>query len=217
VRYSAWRRHTSPDFEHRPFADEVLLHPFFWTPATRLSFLCEASDRFEIMDREPPEVALMDLECRAMDVVGADWLKRIDRSLVENLGKYRKYDGSSVRDLLRVIRNKVRFSKSLIRRLTVRHSDIISWTCRKPCARTWVRRRTTFSRTSRSASRFCSCTSGPPSKTMRGTTANSHLTIGHRNDHTSKIGGCRQICNTRSGFGIARLVSRCLPCDAVPR
>jgi hypothetical protein len=36
-----------------------------------------------------------------------DWYKAIDRALLDNLGKYRKYDGGSIRDLLRVMRNKV--------------------------------------------------------------------------------------------------------------
>jgi serine/threonine-protein kinase/endoribonuclease IRE1 len=66
------------------------------------------------MERDPPESALEDLEVKAVDVVGSDWLKRIDRSLVDNLGKYRKYDGSSVRDLLRVIRNKVCLLEALL-------------------------------------------------------------------------------------------------------
>lgn len=47
------------------------------------------------------------LEAEAPEIVGSDWLKSLDRNLIDNLGKYRKYDGGSVRDLLRVMRNKV--------------------------------------------------------------------------------------------------------------
>jgi serine/threonine-protein kinase/endoribonuclease IRE1 len=47
------------------------------------------------------------LEAEASEIVGSDWLKSLDRNLIDNLGKYRKYDGGSVRDLLRVMRNKV--------------------------------------------------------------------------------------------------------------
>lgn len=97
-------------FSNRPSAESVLLHPFFWTSQKRLLFLCDASDRFEIMERDPPASTLVLLETKSRDIVGDDWQKSIDRSLLENLGKYRKYDGSSVRDLLRVLRNKVRFS-----------------------------------------------------------------------------------------------------------
>ena len=35
-----------------------------------------------------------------------DWRTKIDQAMLENLEKYRKYDGRSLRDLLRVIRNK---------------------------------------------------------------------------------------------------------------
>ena len=91
----------------RPDTEAILLHPFFWTPARRLSFLQDASDRFEIMEREPREAGLVALETGAAEVVGSDWHKRLDRVFIENLGKYRKYQGSSVQDLLRALRNKV--------------------------------------------------------------------------------------------------------------
>ncbi|GAA5869070.1 hypothetical protein JCM8547_008691 [Rhodosporidiobolus lusitaniae] len=90
----------------RPAADAVLLHPFFWNAQKRLLFICDASDRFEIMDRDPPSPTLVTLERRARDIVGDDWSKALDRTLLDNLGKYRKYDGASVRDFLRVLRNK---------------------------------------------------------------------------------------------------------------
>lgn len=60
------------------------------------------------MEREPPTPTLVVLEAESSIVVGDDWSKSIDRSLLDNLGKYRKYDVNSVRDLLRVLRNKVR-------------------------------------------------------------------------------------------------------------
>ena len=94
------------DPRQRPSAEAVLLHPFFWTAQKRLLFLCDASDRFEIMDRDPPEPTLVVLESHARQIVGDDWAKALDRTFLDNLGKYRKYDGASVRDLLRVLRNK---------------------------------------------------------------------------------------------------------------
>lgn len=85
----------------------MLTHPYFWPPASRLSFLQDVSDRFEVEPKEPPSPLLIRLEQNAHLVVGPDWYKRIDKSLLDNLGKYRKYDGASVRDLLRALRNKV--------------------------------------------------------------------------------------------------------------
>lgn len=59
------------------------------------------------MCRDPREMPLITLETGAYDVVGNDWHSRLDRVFVENLGKFRKYDGRSVQDLLRALRNKV--------------------------------------------------------------------------------------------------------------
>jgi hypothetical protein len=79
-------------------------HPFFWPPAKQLSFLLEASDRFE---SEPEHSELrMCLESQAAAVVGENWHLQLNQSLLDHLNKYRKYNFSSVRDCLRVIRNK---------------------------------------------------------------------------------------------------------------
>ncbi|KAJ7798740.1 ribonuclease 2-5A-domain-containing protein [Mycena olivaceomarginata] len=90
----------------RPDTTTCLLHPFFWDPARRLTFLQDASDRFEIMTRIPKEPYLLVLERGASGIVGNDWLSRLDPLFLENLGKFRKYDGRSVQDLLRALRNK---------------------------------------------------------------------------------------------------------------
>ena len=62
---------------------------------------------FEIMELEPPESTLVMLETDAASIVGKDWYSRFDKVFINNLGKYRKYKGNSVRDLLRAMRNKV--------------------------------------------------------------------------------------------------------------
>ncbi|KAJ9120815.1 hypothetical protein QFC22_002749 [Naganishia vaughanmartiniae] len=96
----------SPDAKQRPEASVCMSHPFFWTPSKRLSFLCESSDRFEIMQLDPPEPTLVTLEKDAFRVVGQNWQKTLDQLFVDNLGKHRKYLVQSVRDLLRAMRNK---------------------------------------------------------------------------------------------------------------
>ncbi|KAH7915940.1 hypothetical protein BJ138DRAFT_1140792 [Hygrophoropsis aurantiaca] len=95
-----------PEACHRPDTTRCLLHPFFWDPGRRLNFLQDASDRFEIMCRDPRDQLLIRLETGAFDVVGHDWHSRLDKVFIENLGKFRKYDGKSVQDLLRALRNK---------------------------------------------------------------------------------------------------------------
>lgn len=106
----------------RPDTGECVVHPFFWNSAKRLGFLCDASDRmftfsgskgkadvigFEIMELDPPEPPVVQLEAAATEVVGKDWFSRSDKVFTGSLGKYRKYKGNSVRDLLRAMRNKV--------------------------------------------------------------------------------------------------------------
>ncbi|KAF5323103.1 hypothetical protein D9611_009216 [Ephemerocybe angulata] len=95
-----------PEASERPDTTSILLHPFFWDSGRRLNFLQDASDRFEIMCRDPRDPKLVELENNAMTVVGGDWYSRLDKVFIENLGKFRKYDGKSVQDLLRALRNK---------------------------------------------------------------------------------------------------------------
>ena len=59
------------------------------------------------MCRDPKDANLVALEHGAQSVVGNDWRARLDKVFIENLGKYRKYDGKSVQDLMRALRNKV--------------------------------------------------------------------------------------------------------------
>ncbi|KAI0634225.1 hypothetical protein C8Q77DRAFT_1056189 [Trametes polyzona] len=99
-------RMLSPEAYDRPDTTSCLLHPYFWDPGKRLTFLQDASDRFEIMCRDPKDANLVALEKGAVDVVGTDWHSRLDKLFIENLGKFRKYDGRSVQDLLRALRNK---------------------------------------------------------------------------------------------------------------
>lgn len=84
------------------------MHPFFWSPADRLSFLCDVSDHFEFEPREPPSEALLHLESIAPQVLGPDmdFLRLLPRDFKDSLGKQRKYTGSRMLDLLRALRNK---------------------------------------------------------------------------------------------------------------
>jgi len=89
----------------RPSASEVCSHPFFWQASKKLDFLTELSDRLE---HEPAESAcVLALERNAEVIIGkAGWESRLDLLLLEDMSKYRRYDTTSVRDLLRLIRNK---------------------------------------------------------------------------------------------------------------
>lgn len=93
--------------DQRPRATEVLQHPFFWSSEKRLSFLREASDRVELENREQQSDLLQALESVASLAIGGTWDSKLDSGFLENIGRYRRYKFDSVRDLLRVIRNKL--------------------------------------------------------------------------------------------------------------
>lgn len=92
----------------RPDTATILLHPYFWDADTKLDFLCEVSDRFEHEKLTPDSPHLAALEAQAPNVIGPtnDFLKALPKNFINEMGKQRKYTGSRMLDLLRVIRNK---------------------------------------------------------------------------------------------------------------
>ena len=100
----------------RPTAKQICDHPFFWTPHQRLSFLCDFSDRLESdasdntkISRDASKVLMTNplaIERNAFQIVGTAWDKCLDPVLIDNVQRFRSYDTTSVRDLLRLIRNK---------------------------------------------------------------------------------------------------------------
>ncbi|KAM2099461.1 hypothetical protein FF1_026761 [Malus domestica] len=94
----------NPDPEIRPKASEVLLHPLFWNSETRLSFLCDFSDKVEL-DKLANSGVLTALESIAPIAFGGTWDKEMDPAFLTEIG-YKRYKFHKVRDLLRVIRNK---------------------------------------------------------------------------------------------------------------
>jgi serine/threonine-protein kinase/endoribonuclease IRE1 len=77
----------------------VCSHPAFWSSTRRLDFLVELSDRLE--HEQPDSPLVLAIESNAPVIVGRSWDRRLHSGLLEDIGKYRKYDKSSVRDLLR--------------------------------------------------------------------------------------------------------------------
>lgn len=97
----------------RPTAHEIALHPFFWSDSKKLLFLKDASDRLEI--EKPTAQIVVEFEDHAHYRIlqRKDWMRVLDRKLIDDLGRYRKYSGMLVRDLLRVIRNKSHHHRDL--------------------------------------------------------------------------------------------------------
>ncbi|XP_068645772.1 serine/threonine-protein kinase/endoribonuclease IRE1a-like isoform X2 [Aristolochia californica] len=94
-------------------AKEVLSHPLFWNSEIRLSFLRDASDRVESEDKEGDSKILKELEIVAPVIFGGSWGDKLETRFIDDLGRYRKYKPGSVRDLLRVIRNKLSHYRDL--------------------------------------------------------------------------------------------------------
>ncbi|ODV89560.1 hypothetical protein CANCADRAFT_140799 [Tortispora caseinolytica NRRL Y-17796] len=99
-------RMISFDPKRRPKSHAVVVHPYFWSNQKKLDFLLEVSDRLEYEIRDPPSPLLVKLESGAQDVIGLDWISKMEKNFVEDLEKYRKYSGSRILDLLRALRNK---------------------------------------------------------------------------------------------------------------
>ncbi|KAL8200334.1 hypothetical protein R6Q57_011673 [Mikania cordata] len=103
----------NPNAEIRPKASEVLHHPLFWNSETRISFLRDTSDRVELEDREVDSIILGALESKGSVALGGKWDEKMEPAFITNIGRYRRYKYNSVRDLLRVIRNKLNHYREL--------------------------------------------------------------------------------------------------------
>lgn len=90
--------------QDRPSAGWVLAHPLFWSRAKELQFFQDVSDWLEKEPEQGPLVTA--LEAGSYKVVRENWYKHISAPLQEDLKRFRSYKGTSVRDLLRAMRNK---------------------------------------------------------------------------------------------------------------
>lgn len=98
---------------------EVLQHPLFWSSETRLSFLRDTSDRVEMEDREAGSDILKALESIAPIALGGKWDEKMEPAFINDIGRYRRYKYNSVRDLLRVLRNKLNHYRELSKEIQV--------------------------------------------------------------------------------------------------
>lgn len=88
----------------------------------RLSFLRDTSDRVELENRETNSDLLVTLESIATVALGGKWDERMEPAFIANIGYYRRYNFNSVRDLLRVMRNKLNHYRELPREI-----QVLSW------------------------------------------------------------------------------------------
>lgn len=105
----------------RPTAESVHMHPYFWTPANQLRFFMDVSDRVE--KEENSELCLSWEHNAVGPVLRGGWMHRCP-DLEQDLYKYRKYKTTSVRDLLRAMRNKRHHYRELPEDLRATLGDI---------------------------------------------------------------------------------------------
>lgn len=97
----------APEPLARPSAEEVLNHPFLWTPKKKLEFLLEFSDRLELETSANGSEILTKLEEISTNIIpDHDWSIRFDKTFLENIQKYRFYNTRKLQHLLRALRNK---------------------------------------------------------------------------------------------------------------
>lgn len=92
----------------------MLDHPLFWNSDMRLAFLRDTSDRVKLEDRESEFELLKTLKSDKMDA-----------AVLNDIGRYRKYKFDSLRDLLRVIRNKLNHFRELQKEVQVSFEIVI--------------------------------------------------------------------------------------------
>uniref|UniRef100_A0A1I7UR29 non-specific serine/threonine protein kinase n=1 Tax=Caenorhabditis tropicalis TaxID=1561998 RepID=A0A1I7UR29_9PELO len=112
----------SVDPLQRLHAEAVLNHPFFWTSEKRLAFFSDVSDRVEKEDDHSPVVRRLEAEARTICCGG--WREKICEALREDLRKFRTYKTTSVRDLLRAMRNKKHHYRELPEEVRLSLGDI---------------------------------------------------------------------------------------------
>lgn len=85
----------------------------------RLSFLRDVSDRVELEDRENESDLLKALESTATTAIGGKWDDKVELAFIVDMSRYRRYKFHSVRDLLRLMRNKLNHYRELPKEIQV--------------------------------------------------------------------------------------------------
>ena len=98
---------TSSSPSQRPSISCLLFHPFFWSNEKILEFFIGISNRLELRDSLSQRARSLFQE-GSRDVIGGNWIDQLDSAVRESLPHRNRmqYDGSSVENLIRALRNK---------------------------------------------------------------------------------------------------------------
>ncbi|KAJ3431863.1 serine/threonine-protein kinase/endoribonuclease ire1 [Anaeramoeba flamelloides] len=116
----SWMIESDPN--KRPTMKEVQKHPMFWDANQKLNFLLNASDVLEFEQNNSPLIQAF--EKNGHRIFGENWMDYFDELFLSQLQIYRNYNGSSLRDLLRIIRNKKNHYKEMSKELKLEIGSI---------------------------------------------------------------------------------------------
>ncbi|KAJ6239817.1 ire1-related [Anaeramoeba flamelloides] len=116
----SWMIESDPN--KRPTMKEVQKHPMFWDSNQKLNFLLNASDVLEFEHNSSPLIKAF--EKNGHRIFGENWMDYFDELFLSQLKSYRNYNGNSLRDLLRIIRNKKNHYKEMSKKLKLEIGSI---------------------------------------------------------------------------------------------
>lgn len=94
------------DSKERPTPEEALQHPYFWSIERRASLYYQVND--ELNSPSIPYDTLFAFERHRVHVVqSVSWMTVLPKHLISDLKQRGDYGGDSLRDLIRMIRNKM--------------------------------------------------------------------------------------------------------------
>ncbi|GMY22975.1 serine/threonine-protein kinase/endoribonuclease IRE1a isoform X1 [Fagus crenata] len=99
--------------------EEFILFPIAFEGTNAEPTIPTISVTVELEDRETDSDLLKALESIGQVVLGGKWDEKMEPAFITNLGHYRRYKFDSVRDLLRVIRNKLNHYRELPKQIQV--------------------------------------------------------------------------------------------------
>lgn len=94
-----------PEPDRRPSAAESLKHPLFWSSSTTKDFLIKVSDSLENQKTAKTNIEIGNTEIFPKQGWMGELSDEVKNYLEASKHKYRSYDSTKVRDLLRAIRN----------------------------------------------------------------------------------------------------------------
>lgn len=88
----------------RPSTDVIMKDPYFWDTQKIFNLVLEIAKKLE--DVTTHKIFKAKLEVNQEQVIGENWMDKIEAPVITELVKWRPYNGKSLFELLRVIRNQ---------------------------------------------------------------------------------------------------------------